>query len=89
MEKTEKEIDVREIEQLLEEAKDSGYEVVSILSDGSIGHYFDINTTEMDGTVSLVTVERTDVLREFESRSVSWKHFVHEFAQKIYDELNR
>ena len=82
------ELKIEDIEKLIREAEGSGYPVVSLLSDGSIGHYFDKNTTEMDGTHPLITLESIEVIRYFDDGSVSWDDFVLQYAQEIYDDFD-
>ena len=88
MEKNEYELKIEDIESLIQEARDSGYPVVSLLSDGKIGHYFDRQTREMDGTRPLITLEKTEVIEYFEDGGVSWDDFVLQYAQEIYDDFD-
>jgi hypothetical protein len=82
------ELTTEKIEELVREARDSGYPVVKLLSDGSIGHYFDKQTTEMDNTPHpIITLESLEVMREFESGSEDWDDFVRGYAQDILDDF--
>ena len=83
------EIEIEKIQKLICEARDSGYPVVSLLSDGSIGHYFDKQTKEMNNNPRpIITLEKNEVIRYFEDGSVSWDDFVLQYAQEIYDDFD-
>ena len=83
------EIEIEKIQKLICEARDSGYPVVSLLSDGSIGHYFDKQTREMNNNPRpIITLEKTEVIRYFDEGVVSWDDFVLQYAQEIYDDFD-
>ena len=83
------ELKIEDIEKLIREAEGSGYPVVSLLSDGSIGHYFDKQTREMNNNPRpIITLEKTEVIRYFDEGVVSWDDFVLQYAQEIYDDFD-
>ena len=83
------EIEIEKIQKLICEARDSEYPVVSLLSDGSIGHYFDNQTREMNNNPRpIITLEKAEVIRYFDEGAVSWDDFVLQYAQEIYDDFD-
>ena len=83
------EIEIEKIQKLIREAEGSGYPVVSLLSDGSIGHYFDKQTREMNNNPHpIITLEKTEVIRYFDEGVVSWDDFVLQYAHEIYDDFD-
>ena len=80
---------IEDIEKLIREAESSGYPVVSLLSNKSIGHYFDKQTREMNNNPRpIITLEKTEVIRYFDEGAVSWDDFVLLYAQEIYDDFD-
>ena len=82
------ELTTEKIEELVREARDSGYPVVKLLSDGSIGHYFDKQSGESESTLqSVIVLERDEVIRNFDDGSFEWGDFVYHFALEIWNSL--
>ena len=89
MEKNRYELKTEDIESLIREAERSGYPVVSLLSDGSIGHYFDKQTREMNNNPHpIITLEKTEVIRYFREGNVSWEDFIIGFSHELYDDVD-